>query len=128
LPGGEVGDIVHRANLEFKYASRPSHSSLTKTAACLGRNLTTDWRRVRERRRIQQFVSYPRLLNSPVRLALVDGDVLEALGAGVLGERADETVIGVLFEHMSGPAGDAADHEDERVKINGNPQDVIRGR
>src|SRR5712691_3682725 len=46
------------------------------------------------------------------RLALLERKVpLRILRAYVLGARADEPVVGVLLQHVRGPAGDAADGE-----------------
>src|SRR5688572_11607079 len=48
--------------------------------------------------------------------------------AGVLRARADQTIVRVLLEDMSRPAGHAADGEDRRVEIDRNPERVVGGR
>ena len=63
-----------------------------------------------------------------VFLSLVDGDVIQAGGAGVLSERPDEFVVGILFQHVGRPAGDPADGKNQRVKIDWNTQHVIGRR
>src|SRR6187399_1167491 len=46
----------------------------------------------------------------------------------VLGARTDQTVVGVLLEHMSGPARHTADREHRREQIDRNAERVVGRR
>src|SRR5829696_9523286 len=59
-------------------------------------------------------------------LPLVDRQVtLRVLGPDVVGARTNQPVVGVLLEHMRGPARDAADREDRREQVDVDAERVI---
>ena len=49
-------------------------------------------------------------------------------GPSVVGARADQAVVGVLLEDVRRPARHAADREDRRVEVDGNPERVVHRR
>src|SRR5262249_17800816 len=67
----------------------------------------------------------PPLVRSSVNLSLINRDVFQIHLAGVFGARADQFVVAELFEHMRGPAGNAADGENGRVKVNRDAEHVV---
>src|SRR5207237_4327895 len=60
-------------------------------------------------------------------LPTIDRDVRLAAGAGVVRPWADEPVVGVLLEHVSGPADDPAHGEDWRELIGGDAHRLVGG-
>ena len=65
------------------------------------------------------------LLAKEFALSIADRSVGQIAGADVFGTRADELVIAVLFEDVARPAGDAADGEDRREKVERDVHHVI---
>ena len=61
-------------------------------------------------------------------LALFDWSVgCRVGGAGVVGAGADEAVVVVLLDDVSGPAGDAADGEDGREEVDVDAEGGVGG-
>src|SRR5205807_730398 len=58
-------------------------------------------------------------------LTLVDWNVAHVARPDVFRAWADEFVVGILFEDVTGPAADAADGEDRSVKIQRNAHHVV---
>src|SRR5215211_3847891 len=53
---------------------------------------------------------------------------LRVLRPDVFRARPDQTIVGVLLEHMRRPAGDAADGEERREQVDRYPERVVRCR
>src|SRR5215471_13538459 len=85
--------------------------------------------------RLKPDTTYDTAIKPPGRPVLgisagVHGNVaLRVLEADIFSARANQPVVGVLLEHMRGPARNAADGEDRREQIDGNAERVVgRGR
>src|SRR5262245_31723716 len=62
-------------------------------------------------------------------LSLFDRDeALRIRRSRVISARADQTIVGVLLEHVRGPARNAADSEDWGVEIDRDAERVVGGR
>lgn len=58
-------------------------------------------------------------------LALVDRFPLRRAGPFVDTRRADQTVVGELLKHVRRPAADSRDHEDRRVEVDRDAENVV---
>lgn len=79
-------------------------------------------RRGRQKRSNQLMVNKS---ESQIGLPLIDRHIRKIARADVFGARANEFVVGVLFEDVAGPATNSADGENGRVEVERNSHHVV---
>jgi hypothetical protein len=71
------------------------------------------------------LVTTCQLSESQIGLPLIDRHIRKIARADVFGARANEFVVGVLFEDVAGPATNSADGENGRVEVERNSHHVV---
>src|SRR5579862_6881969 len=96
----------------------PPHPARRKTSPIING-------RQREVLMANEFVTIPSHETSNELLSALDWDVCQILSAFVDRGRPDQPVVRELLQGVRAPARYARDHEDRRIKVNRDSEDVI---